>query len=142
MDITRNNPSKSYPLTVRPGRLVVWAVLMGVFTIRWPVVFILALGISLLLGVLVLSRSLRIDWLGIVLMINFAYWIGSGLLVGAVGPLDLLSPDFFQGDGRVFSKEGNPSLRKHLHRCHPEVPPEAASKDAAEMTTAARTFAS
>lgn len=43
----------------------------------------------------------RFDKLGLLLWANIAYWLISGMLVGATSPLDFLNVKFWNGDGRI-----------------------------------------
>jgi O-antigen ligase len=48
------------------------------------------------------DRKLKIDSIGLLVILNFFYWIVSGFLVGSINLSSFLVLDFYDGDGRVF----------------------------------------
>jgi len=88
-------------LNPRVTEVVTVLILWGMFLVS--LVLPLALGLFFLAtGALfmVLNRA-RLDKVTLILLLNISYWLFSGLLVGSISPRDLLSPQFFNGDGRI-----------------------------------------
>lgn len=84
-------------------------VIATIFCLLWGMFFLsleLLLFVGLLLaGMVLLSaffRSGKIDIVGLLLLINFAYWITSGLLVGSIDLTSFFNLKFINGDGRIF----------------------------------------
>lgn len=90
------------------------------FAMRWSLVsataffllwgtFFIEVQLLLLVGLLFafnliyfrLFGSGNIDRLGLLLLANFAYWILSGMITGAITPVDLLNIKLWNGDGRI-----------------------------------------
>jgi O-antigen ligase len=95
-------------IRLNPFALHLSLVSVTVFFLLWGTFFV-GIQLPLLVGLLftVTLIYLRffgngsIDRLGLLLLANFFYWIISGLIVGAIGPLDLLNMKLWNGDGRI-----------------------------------------
>jgi len=88
-------------VNARITELVTVLILWGMFLLA--LVLPLALGLLFLASgtfFMILNRA-RLDRITLILMLNMAYWLFSGLLVGSISPGDFLSPQFFNGDGRI-----------------------------------------
>jgi O-antigen ligase len=82
--------------------LVAAAMLWGVFTMKFQVLFALGmLAAGTAFAAVGLLRG-RLDRIGLLLVANFGYWLASGLMIGGIQGADLLSFDFWNGDGRIF----------------------------------------
>jgi O-antigen ligase len=92
---------KKAVLSTRITDLVTVLVLWGTF--------FLALVLPLMLGLLfivtgtlfVVFNRARLDRITVILLLNIAYWLFSGLLVGSIAPHDILKPAFLNGEGRI-----------------------------------------
>jgi hypothetical protein len=79
-----------------------------VFFLLWGT-FFLEIQLPLLVGLLFAANLIylhffgagRIDRLGLLLLANFAYWLLSGFITGAITPIDLLNMKLWNGDGRI-----------------------------------------
>ncbi|UCC84111.1 MAG: hypothetical protein JSW46_04045, partial [Gemmatimonadota bacterium] len=89
-------------MRLRFTALVVGFLLWGMFLLRYQVILLLALAVSAFCFISLLGRRFTIDKAGLLVLANYVFWLGSGLLVGAVAFTDLGSPEFIDGDGRVF----------------------------------------
>lgn len=79
------------------------SLLWGMFLLKLQVVFLIGLALSGLGFLMSVSKKQSVDRLSLLILINFAYWIGSGLLVGGVSLTDLVSLAFISdGGGRIF----------------------------------------
>lgn len=105
------SPSSIAPANCRAGRLRldprIFAtanalMLLGVFFTKFTIVPVISLAFCIaLIGVGFLMAQ-RIDRLAPWVLINYALWLGSAILVGAVGAADLLDIEFYDGEGRIF----------------------------------------
>lgn len=91
------------PLTLR------WTLVSSAtFFLLWGTFFI-EIQLPLLIGLLMAVNFIywrylgyqRFDRLGVLLLANIAYWLISGLLVGALTPFDFLNVKLWNGDGRI-----------------------------------------
>lgn len=90
------------------------------FSLRWSLIsvatffllwgtFFIEFQVALLVGLLFAVNIIywhffghrRFDRLGLLLWANIAYWLISGMLVGAITPLDFLNMKLWNGDGRI-----------------------------------------
>jgi MFS family permease len=81
---------------------IAFFLMLGMFFLKVPFLILMGLGLSAIFFVSVLGHRLRIDKIGFMVLINFAYWLCSAFLLGSISPLDLASPSFYDGDGRIF----------------------------------------
>lgn len=86
----------------RFSALVVGFLLWGIFLLRYQFILLLALAVSAFFFIALLGRRLTVDKAGLLALANYAFWLGSGLIVGAVAFTDLGNSEFVDGDGRVF----------------------------------------
>ena len=77
-------------------------ILLGSFFLRFPIIIIVSIGLSVVVFLVTFASRLRIDKIGIIALINIFYWLGSGFAVGAVDVSDLLDTGFYDGEGRIF----------------------------------------
>jgi hypothetical protein len=86
-----------------------WSLIsVATFFLLWGTFFI-EIQLPLLVGLLFAANIIfwrflgheRFDRLGMLLWANIAYWLISGLLVGAITPLDFLDMKLWNGDGRI-----------------------------------------
>jgi len=88
--------------SVLPVRIAILSLLWGVFFIKFPVLIV----IGLLVGVFVVAHYAinvgRVDRINLLIGLNFAYWLYSGLLTGALDLGMLLTPSYYQNEGRIF----------------------------------------
>ena len=81
---------------------------VATFFLLWGTFFI-EIQIPLILGLLFAVNIIfwrffgheRFDKLGLLLWANIAYWLISGMLAGAITPLDFLNVKLWNGDGRI-----------------------------------------
>ena len=81
---------------------------VATFFLLWGTFFI-EIQVPLIVGLLFAVNIIfwrffgheRFDKLGLLLWANIAYWLISGMLVGATSPLDFLNVKFWNGDGRI-----------------------------------------
>lgn len=72
------------------------------FFLRLPPVLFFGFAACSLGWVLYASDALALDSIGVLILMNYALWLLSGLATGGIAPSDLLSPAFYQADGRGF----------------------------------------
>ena len=73
----------------------------GIFVLSKPLIVMAALAACCaVFACYSLRRS--IHWVGIGVILNFAFWLASGLLTGAVVPGAFASKEFWRGEGRCF----------------------------------------
>lgn len=80
----------------------------AIFCLLWGTFFI-EFQVGLLIGLLfavniTFWRYLgheRFDKLGLLMWVNILYWLISGMIVGAITPLDILNMKLWNGDGRI-----------------------------------------
>ena len=86
-----------------------WSLIsVATFFLLWGTFFI-EIQVPLLIGLLFAFNIIfwrffghqRFDRLGLLLLANIAYWLISGMLVGAITPLDFLNMKLWNGDGRI-----------------------------------------
>ncbi len=81
---------------------------VAIFFLLWGTFFI-EIQIPLIVGLLFAVNIIffryfgngHFDKLGLLLWANIAYWLISGMLVGAITPLDFLNVKLWNGDGRI-----------------------------------------
>lgn len=80
--------------------VTVFCFIWGIFALKVPV--LLAFGLLLGAGLFFAGLFKRgsIDIIGGLILINIAYWLTSGFLVGSITPITMLSTGFTNGDGR------------------------------------------
>ena len=79
------------------------------FSLMWGV-FFMELGAGFALGLLLsagaiyfsIARNLRMDTVGIILLLNIFYWLGHGMATGGIDLKTFLNIRFYTGDGRIF----------------------------------------
>ncbi|NJM75998.1 MAG: O-antigen ligase family protein [Acaryochloridaceae cyanobacterium RU_4_10] len=83
---------------------IIFSSIIGTYFLAIPVLVVLGIGISLIgfFVNLIHSKKFRINKIGILILINFLYWIISGFLVGAIDFTSFADPLFYDGDARVF----------------------------------------
>lgn len=72
------------------------------FFLRLPPVLFFGFAACSIGWVLYASDTLELDSIGVLVLINYALWLLSGLTTGGIALSDLLSPAFYQADGRGF----------------------------------------
>jgi|GEM_PF-2525909 len=75
--------------------------LWGTFFIEMQLLLLIGLLFAFNLIYFRFFASGSIDRLGLLLLANYAYWILSGLITGAITPVDMLNPKLWNGDGRI-----------------------------------------
>ena len=88
-------------MNTRITNLVIVLVLWGTFFLALVLPLTLALLFILTGTFLFIANRARIDRIMLILLLNVAYWLFSGLLVGSIAPYDLLNPLFLNADGRI-----------------------------------------
>jgi len=86
----------------RYNALIAVLLLWGMFLLEFQFPLLLALALTLLTAVILIVERPTIDKIGLILLLNFFYWLVSGFLVQALMPLDLISFSFINGEGRIF----------------------------------------
>lgn len=74
----------------------------GMFLLKFGVVFVLGLALAIVVWYASLWRRLSMDKVGYLVILNYLFWIVSGLLVGALTLAILSAPSFYVGEGRIF----------------------------------------
>lgn len=77
-------------------------ILVGLFALKYPVIILASLALSLLATANSSLRRISVDRVGLMVLLNYGYWLASGIVFGGVKLADLLSPRFYGSDGRVF----------------------------------------
>jgi hypothetical protein len=80
---------------------IVFFLLWGTFFIEIQIPLLIGLLFAVNLMYLRFFGTGSIDRLGLLLVANFAYWIISGMITGAITPIDLLNIKLWNGDGRI-----------------------------------------
>lgn len=83
---------------------IIFSSITGTYLLAIPILIIIGIGVSLI-GFFVnwlRSKNFRINKIGILIFINFLYWIVSGFLVGSVDLTSFANPLFYDGDARIF----------------------------------------
>ena len=85
------------------GTTCVIALLMwGMFLLEFQILLLLGLAVAGIAIPLLLATHYKIDAIGLILLVNFALWLGSGFAVGALNIPDLARMAFITGEGRIF----------------------------------------
>ena len=82
--------------------MVTGLLLWGGFTLRVPGLLVLGY-LACIVGIA--ERALitfRMHAAGLIVLANYAVWMMSGVITGGIGWSDLISPAFYNNDGRVF----------------------------------------
>jgi O-antigen ligase len=78
------------------------ALFWGVFLLKLKLPVMLGIAAAGLLVTCYGFYKLSADRVALLVLANYALWLGTGFLVGAVTPGDLIMPRFFGGEGRIF----------------------------------------
>lgn len=76
--------------------------LLGAFTLAVPVLLLISILLGILLFLAYSSRAQRFDKIFVLTILNYFYWLLSAFLVGSISPYDLLNPEIYSGEGRIF----------------------------------------
>lgn len=90
----------NYRYSAGAAALLIW----GIFLLKLQLPIMLGL-LAAVIGIVILlvTRKGRMDYIGGLVLLNFGYWLYSGLAIGSIAPLDLISIPFLNGEGRIFT---------------------------------------
>ncbi|GMT42521.1 MAG: hypothetical protein IEMM0002_0932 [bacterium] len=97
--LSRMRSKESMPTALT--KVVVLSLLWGMFFLEFQVLLFLSLAIVCLLFTLIFLNRFVMDKIGLLLVINYLYWIISGLVVGGINLGDMASIDFYHNEGRI-----------------------------------------
>ncbi len=89
-------------MILRPVSFVILFLMLGIFTLKYPILLLIGMVIMLIGLAAFFTQTPRIDRIGIIVLINYLYWLASGFSVGSILLTDLTSPAYFNGEGRIF----------------------------------------
>ncbi len=84
--------------------LIILSSILGTYFLAIPIFIVVSLGLSFV-GFwikFIYFNELKINGIGILILINFLYWGISGLTVGSFDLTALAMPSFYDGDARIF----------------------------------------
>lgn len=85
-----------------PGFLAAFLLVSGMFAVKSEILLIVGLAVTTVGAVIWFGTRGRVDRIGMLLVLNVGWWLASGLLVGGVSLGDLLTPGYYQEEGRIF----------------------------------------
>lgn len=74
----------------------------GIAFLKVPILVQLAVAACAASFILLAFGKGKVDTIVLLIGLNFLYWLFSGLTIGSIAPEDLLSAEFYDGEGRIF----------------------------------------
>lgn len=81
---------------------IILALLAGIFLLNQPVFLLIGFLLVVLTAIATFMMTFKVDKLIILVVVNYAYWLISGIVVGAMNENTFLSYKFWSEEGRIF----------------------------------------
>lgn len=95
-------PTQRETASPAQARLLLAALLGGIFLIKLPVLIAVGLLVGILLFLWNSTARGAVDRLSLLILANLLFWLVSGFSTGALTPAMLAQPSYYSNEGRVF----------------------------------------